>query len=701
MTAGTVISGTVISGSTLVPPGLGASADAPPRSWSLVATVALAAAIGVASGTTPARASSATVSSEFEFRVALLSFGEDDTGPHTVTLGADITLDGAGDPIYVGTQPLTIDGNGHALDGGGNSRIVTGSGPLLRLEDITVRNGSAAGSGGAVEWTGAIEVVDAVVTDNDVVGTGLVTGGAIRVTGDLEVVDSQVTNNSATSTTGNASGGAVYINGGNTFTAERSVLSGNTVDAAATAAGGVVVTTGDLHVTDSVVTGNRATGPSALGGALRPAGASTVTRSWLTGNELTATTSVADGAAIGAGTGSVTVVDSTLTDNTVTGVSAARGGAVGVPVTTLRDSTVWGNQASGGGLRVGGVYAFTSLTLEHATIVGNAGSNARNVHTPLLTADASVFGAGTTGPSCVATTSVTSNSVDDDGTCVDPGDGNVVDVDDLGLRVPRDNGGQAIPAVGGEFDLLTVFPLAGSPAIDLVPAAACLDAVDQRGEPRPFGADCDAGAIEAAYPAHAFTDVGPWVEDAVRWLASDVNDPALMVGITPTTFRTGDPITRAQVARLLYRVAGEPFAGNYDPHGLSDVPPWVEDAVRWAVGEGIASGFDNGTFRPNDPITRAQVVRMVHRLAGSPVAPTPHPFTDVPPWVAPSVDWAADPSLPLPIFSGLGPTTFRPNDDITRGQVARSVYRLAISPAAWADPDDAPFTVPFQQGVVT
>ena len=44
------------------------------------------------------------------------------------------------------------------------------------------------------------------------------------------------------------------------------------------------------------------------------------------------------------------------------------------------------------------------------------------------------------------------------------------------------------------------------------------------------------------------------------WLASDVNDPALITGITPTTFRPNDPITRAQVVRMLYREAITPAA---------------------------------------------------------------------------------------------------------------------------------------------
>jgi hypothetical protein len=174
-----------------------------------------------------------------------------------------------------------------------------------------------------------------------------------------------------------------------------------------------------------------------------------------------------------------------------------------------------------------------------------------------------------------------------------------------------------------------------------------------------------------------------------------------MTGITPTTFEPNDPITRAQVVRLLYHLAEAPDPSAYPAHGFTDVPGWVEDAVRWAKGEGIVDGITPTTFEPNDPITRAQVVRMLHRYAGTPPVTgiDPHPFTDVPAWVQDAVTWAADADLPLPLFTGITPTTFEPNDPITRAQVARSVYRLSLTPAAWADPEDASGQVIFRPNI--
>ena len=102
--------------------------------------------------------------------------------------------------------------------------------------------------------------------------------------------------------------------------------------------------------------------------------------------------------------------------------------------------------------------------------------------------------------------------------------------------------------------------------------------------------------------------------------------------------------------------------------------------------------------RMNDPITRGQVVRMVYRVAGSPPVAgiDPPPFDDVPAWVADAIRWAANPDNPLPLVTGETPTQFNAEEDITRGQVARMVWRLAITPEAWLDPSSAPSTVPFR-----
>jgi hypothetical protein len=125
---------------------------------------------------------------------------------------------------------------------------------------------------------------------------------------------------------------------------------------------------------------------------------------------------------------------------------------------------------------------------------------------------------------------------------------------------------------------------------------------------------------------NTFTDSAPWIDEALDWISDPAGlaapDP-LATGYPDGSFRPAASITRAEVTRMLYRSAGAPDVsdlGEY-PQPFSDVPAWVDDAVRWIVhdpdGDGplepIATGYPNGTYRPTVDITRAAVARMLER----------------------------------------------------------------------------------------
>jgi hypothetical protein len=127
---------------------------------------------------------------------------------------------------------------------------------------------------------------------------------------------------------------------------------------------------------------------------------------------------------------------------------------------------------------------------------------------------------------------------------------------------------------------------------------------------------------------HAFTDVPNWLRDAVAWAADDPagDDPPLMTGLTATRFGSTDSITRAQAVRLLFRFASRletQTVPNPPSHAFTDVPTWVADAVAWAAAdpdgggplEPLVTGLTPASFGPNADITRAQVARMLYRLA--------------------------------------------------------------------------------------
>ncbi len=119
-----------------------------------------------------------------------------------------------------------------------------------------------------------------------------------------------------------------------------------------------------------------------------------------------------------------------------------------------------------------------------------------------------------------------------------------------------------------------------------------------------------------------FTDVdtGAYYAEAVRW-ASSLN---LVGGYGNGLFGTNDPITREQMAAILYRFAqamGYDVSVGEDTNILSytdalDISEYAIPAIQWAVGVGILQGA-NGALMPAQPCTRAQIVTMLYRLLGN------------------------------------------------------------------------------------
>lgn len=110
----------------------------------------------------------------------------------------------------------------------------------------------------------------------------------------------------------------------------------------------------------------------------------------------------------------------------------------------------------------------------------------------------------------------------------------------------------------------------------------------------------------------AFQDVRPgdWCYDAVRY----VFEAGLMNGTSATAFTPNTPTTRGQIVAILYRLEGSPAVGT---NPFSDVAPgaYYAAAVSWASSNGIVNGYGDGTFRPNNLITREQLAAFLYRYA--------------------------------------------------------------------------------------
>ena len=109
-----------------------------------------------------------------------------------------------------------------------------------------------------------------------------------------------------------------------------------------------------------------------------------------------------------------------------------------------------------------------------------------------------------------------------------------------------------------------------------------------------------------------FTDV-----KASDWFYADVKfvwERGLMNGVGGSKFAPNDTLTRAMVVQVLYNLAGKPAAGA---ESFSDVAAgdWYRDAVAWAAANGIVKGMDAKTFAPMSPVTREQLAAMLFRYA--------------------------------------------------------------------------------------
>ena len=169
-----------------------------------------------------------------------------------------------------------------------------------------------------------------------------------------------------------------------------------------------------------------------------------------------------------------------------------------------------------------------------------------------------------------------------------------------------------------------------------------------------------------------FVDVatGSYYEDAVDWAVEN----GITQGTDDTHFSPDGICTRAQAVTFLWRAAGSP-APRSRTVPFTDVPAgsYYYDAVLWAVENGITEGTSDTTFSPNMTCTRAQIVAFLWRSEKSPAAGTANPFADVKStaYYADAVLWAVKEN----ITRGTTNTTFSPDADCTRLQIVTFLWR--------------------------
>ena len=175
-----------------------------------------------------------------------------------------------------------------------------------------------------------------------------------------------------------------------------------------------------------------------------------------------------------------------------------------------------------------------------------------------------------------------------------------------------------------------------------------------------------------------FTDTEP------DWFYSDALDycyeNGIINGLTATTFGPTATLNRAQLVTMLYRHAGSPAVE--EGTAFTDVPEgqFYSAAVAWASQNGIVNGYEDGSFQPAAPITREQIVTMLHRYVVSLGRDNGErddlaAFEDLDmlhEYAKESMQWA----VANGVINGLSETVLGPQQSANRAQTVTILYRI-------------------------
>lgn len=174
-----------------------------------------------------------------------------------------------------------------------------------------------------------------------------------------------------------------------------------------------------------------------------------------------------------------------------------------------------------------------------------------------------------------------------------------------------------------------------------------------------------------------FEDVPPgaWYESAVRYVYTH----SIMEGTSDTTFVPGKSLTRAEAVQVLYNLEGQPTVSESTT--FPDlVYEWYKPAIAWAESTGVVDGYEDGTFRPGQPVNRMEFAQMLYNYAaykGYDLTAegdlSSFPDGDqVQKWALPAMTWANGNAL----INGHDDGTLEPGGTTTRAQAASILIRF-------------------------
>lgn len=132
-------------------------------------------------------------------------------------------------------------------------------------------------------------------------------------------------------------------------------------------------------------------------------------------------------------------------------------------------------------------------------------------------------------------------------------------------------------------------------------------------EDKPEDEEKPADGAQEEVKSGSFRDV-----TSTHWAFASVDRAAelgLVTGYSDGTFRPDTPVTRAQFVLMLWRMCGKPAAAKAASFADASAD-WYQDALSWAVEKGYVNGLSDTRFGPDAPITRQQAMAILFRLNG-------------------------------------------------------------------------------------
>jgi hypothetical protein len=160
-----------------------------------------------------------------------------------------------------------------------------------------------------------------------------------------------------------------------------------------------------------------------------------------------------------------------------------------------------------------------------------------------------------------------------------------------------------------------------------------------------------------------------WISEYIDMIV----ERGIIFGYPDRTFKPDNKVTRGEFASMIIRTFDiEPIEGSlFD----DTVDNWSESSINGAVGEGIITGYEDNTFRPNAPITREEMAVMISRALNIDEEVVEEYFDDIDtasPWAQLSISRLGN----RKILTGFPDGTFRPKDTLTRAEAVKVIYEI-------------------------